>query len=607
MESLATIHLNNKYLYFDKTFPTYLLDSNKKLLLGQLFDFQIHHLCKHVNVPIVNEFGSILPNKLLILEILEKISDNQLFDCEYCKTLGIGNLPLTKNKFVFNNVGGKPQIEIELDATSQNFISSNKTDSIFKNSIESIDISLPIEDFLNAFEGTSFEDLSTIAHETTQKERKTIAKQHILMGTTIIERLGKIDNTMNSSYIDNVLMLYLLPTDHSFFIDALLIEQRIQKLNDLSFIHKLFNVKISKTDIKNKILGMNAIFKKYFEYIDDGKILTSQNFSIELQKYFDKPKGILIHPYFNYKKTYPIFDFYRDLLKINLIENEPYTFLKKTYISKDDPNLYNSGADLPQKSQILDQLILGKNGTTDHICFEINECIINYLIRRDQYRLFAPTNKKAYCFICNEYLDYDVFKKSHLNFHRRNNLILLSDLMNFQIDLIQDEVVPVDGFSMKIMDGKKVIYENINPENAMTETEAVSTSAAKKYERVIHEYLIKDTQCITFCINRLIKRVNKKTLNEETFIYRMKVHLEEEIVDEDSTTYQLNAVITKENDDHLLFFQYEKTWFLYNCKFNPEEQNDYIVPIGSFENLAAYSQEKVKTLGIMYIYLKINN
>lgn len=606
MESISTIHLNNKYLYFDKTFPKYLLDSNKNLLLGQLFDFQIHHLCEHVNVSIFNEFGSILPNKLLIQALLEKITDNQIFDCEHCKTLGIGKLPLTKNKFVFNNIGGKPQLKIELDA-SQNFIPSIKTDNIFKNSIESIEILIPIEDFLNAFEGTSFEDLSVSVHETTQKERKTIAKQHILMGTTTIERLGKIDNTMNSSYIDNVLMLYLLPLDHSFFNDALFIEQRIQKLNDLSFIHKLFNVKISKTEIKNKILGMNAIFKKYFDYIDEGIIITSQQFSIELQKYFDKPKGILMYPYFNYKKMYPIFDFYRDLLKINLIETDPYTLLTKTYISKDDPNLYSAGADLPQKAQILDQIIRGKNGATDHICFEINELIINYLIRRDQYRLFAPTNKKAYCFICNEYIDYDVFKKSHLNFHRQNNLILLSDLMNFQIDLIQDDVVPMNGFSTKIMDGKKVIYENTNPENAMTEIEAVSKSFAKKYERVIHEYLIKDTQCITFCINRLIKRVNKKTLNEETFIYKMKVHLEEEIVDEDSTTYQLNAIITKENDDHLLFFHYDKTWFVYNCKFNPEEQNDYIVPIGSFENLAAYSQEKVKTLGIMYIYLKINN
>jgi hypothetical protein len=179
--------------------------------------------------------------------------------------------------------------------------------------------------------------------------------------------------------------------------------------------------------------------------------------------------------------------------------------------------------------------------------------------------------------------------------------------MNFQIDLIQDEVVPNQGFSTKVMNGKKEIYENTNHENTMSETEALSKSFAKKYERVIHEYIVKDTQCITFCINRLINRINKKTLNEETFIYKMKVYLEEEIVDEDSNTYQLNAIITKENDDHLLFFKFEKTWFLYNCKFNPEEQNDYIVPIGSFENLAAYSQEKVKTFGIMYIYLKINN
>ena len=66
MVEFPTYFINNSYLYFDNDMPKYLLDSNKQLLLGQLFDFQIHHICEHLKIPFMNEFGIYFPNKLLL-------------------------------------------------------------------------------------------------------------------------------------------------------------------------------------------------------------------------------------------------------------------------------------------------------------------------------------------------------------------------------------------------------------------------------------------------------------------------------------------------------------------------------------------------------------
>jgi len=607
MESFSTIHFNNNYLYFDKDadFPKYLLDANKNLLLGQLFDFQIHHLCSHFDVPIHNEFGSILPNHVLVKELEYKKFQSTLFECHTCDLLGIGSsINKTKNKFIYNNIGGKPIHTIQLDV-SQNYIVPTKNDQIFEESTESVEILLSIDNCFNIYDVEPEHTQIMIDEGVQKKNRKMVALEHNRMGTTLIDKLGKIDYTTNSSYIDNILMLYFLPLDQSFFVDTLSIENKIPKLNDPTFILQHFNVKMKKTEIKNKIISLNNLLIKYNDEINEGNIITSQQFSIALQTNFAQPRGILTHPYFYTKKTYPIFDFYKDMLKLNLVDNHPFTSLTKTFIKLDDPNLYSGGAELPPTNEILGSVELGKNGHTEHIGFEVDDTIINYLIRRDQYRL--PKKNKAYCFICNEYIDLDLFKKSHLDFHRRNNQIILSNLMNFQIDLIQDEIVPASGYAIKIIDNKNVVYEIANPTNVMTEQEAVANSAAQLYKRVIYEYLIKDTQCISFYINRIIKRINKKTLQEETFLYKMKVKLEKEIVDDDSITYQLSAIITKENENYLLFFCSDQIWYVYNSNFNPEEQSDYIIQIGSFKDLSMYDQGKVETMGMIYFYLKINN
>lgn len=613
MEFFSTIHFNDTYLYFDANtdFPKYLLDADKNLLLGQLFDFQIHHICKHLQIPIHNELGSTLPNQLLFKELNNINFESHIFNCTTCNLLGIGKLHIKqKNKFIYNNIGGKPILPIKLDV-SQNYIIPSKNEHIFEESTELVDIVLSIDNCFNIYDSTDLNlpkqtQTDTTLDEIKKKNRKTVAKVHILKGTTVINKLGKIDYTFNSSYIDTILMLYFLPLEQSFFVNALSIEQKIPKLNDPTFILQHFNIKMKKTEIKNKIISLNNLFNKYNDEIDEGNIITSQQFGITLQTNFAQPRGILTHPYFYTKKTYPIFDFYKDLLKLNLIENQPFTTLTKTYIALDDPNLYSGGAELPPTHEILSSVILGKNGPTDHIGFEVNDTIINYLIRRDQHRL--PKKNKTFCFICNEYIDSDLFKKNHLDFHRRNNQIILSNLMNFQIDLIQDEIVPASGYATKTLNEKNIVYEIENPTNAMTEQEAVSKSIAQQQKRVIYEYLIKDTKCISFYINRIINRTNKKTLQEETFLYKMQVQLEKEITDEDSITYQLNAIITKENDDnYLLFFCSSQIWYVYNSNFNPEEQSDYIIPIGTFNDLANYDHGKVKTMGIIYFYLKINN
>ena len=102
MAEIPTFSINNYNLYYDSNNPKYFLNAQKQLLIGQFLDFQIYHICEHLKIPYLNEFGTFIPNKILFKQIKEYNLENIPLNCETCKKIGLELLPKTKNYFSYN-------------------------------------------------------------------------------------------------------------------------------------------------------------------------------------------------------------------------------------------------------------------------------------------------------------------------------------------------------------------------------------------------------------------------------------------------------------------------------------------------------------------------
>ena len=571
MVEFPTYFINNFYLYFDNDMPKYLLDSNKQLLLGQLFDFQIHHICEHLKIPFMNEFGIYFPNKLLLDQMNEY--DFKAFpkDCDTCKQIGLGQYPKQQNKFSLQNIGGKLIQPIEL-TVSQNFLTINQL-PIFEQSSEIVPINLPIDNrFLIEVSLKKTKEKAPLLKDFVESKDKriTIGIENIKKTKNKIEKLGKINYSENSSYIDVILMLFIVPIENSAFSDIFDIGSRIPKIKK-DFISTHFKNKLNKKELISKIIELNRTLNDYKEKIFGGEIINSQLFRISLQTNFNQP-GLLTHPYYFSKNSFPIFDFYKDILKLNVINTQSFTSLNKYFIHPDSPTIFSGNTDIPQED-ILHTVQEQSDEPVEHICLEIKGDILKYLVTRDTYKLPAD-NREFLCPICNEFISR--FDKTHMKFHRSNKIVL-NQILELQLDLNKTETVTTN------LDG--VISQ-------------------QEYQRVVYQYSIYNAKSISFHINRFEKRINKQSHMEEThFVYEIPVFLEEVITDKNDNNYKLKAIITQTtNTTHLLFFCINDIWYVFNSQFDPELQSDYIIQIGNFALLSKYQDELVKRLGIIYVY-----
>jgi hypothetical protein len=596
MATFPIFSINNYNLYYDIDEPKYYLNSKKELLIGQIFDFQIHHICQHLNIPYTNEFGTIIPNKILINNIKEYSLETLPEDCDICKKLGLYYYPKTKNNFSYNNIGGKNSNKLELDI-SQNYLDLT-VEPLFKSDTDIIPIDLGL-DYRFSIDIPKGEKIFSIKKpflkgliERIQKERSLIGLENIQKGKNTIDKIGKIDYSLNSSYIDVILMLINLPIQNSFFEKIIDIHTRIPKLNNPAYLSLHFPNKLTRSVLVNKLIELNRIFIEYREKINEGEIINSQKFRISLQTIFNQP-GILKHPYYLSKQIYSPFDLYKDILRLNIIDNYRYTSLDKLFINKDDKTIYSGSERLPS-NLVLDKVSKGINNKSETVCFEISGDILKYLITRDRYRL--PAESRIYCPTCNEFINR--FDKTHAAFHKSNK-IMLSQLMNLQIDIIKQETVQNKGVSYS----NKMFFKDSDPDTLYSRQEAISAGLATQYERAVYEYSIFNTECISFYMNRFEKRINKQSGMEEiNHTYDIPVFLEEIITDKNNNNYSLVAIITRNITNNLLFFTIDNHWYLYNSMFDPDLQSDYIENIGNFQDLSNYREGLIQKTGIIYFY-----
>lgn len=372
--------------------PKYLLDSNKQLLLGQLFDFQIHHICEHLKLPFMNEFGISFPNKLLLDQIKEYDFKTFPKDCKKCEQIGLGQYPKQQNKFSLQNIGGKLIQPIEL-TVSQNFLSINAL-PIFEQSTEIFPLNLPIDNrfFIEVSLKKTKEKAPLLKDFVDSKDKRIkIGIENIKKTKNKIEKLGKINYSENSTYIDVILMLLIVPIENSAFSDIFDIGPRIPKIKK-DFISTHFKNKLNKKELIPKIIELNRTLNSYKEKIFGGEIINSQLFRITLQTNFNQP-GFLTHPYYLSKNSFPIFDFYKDILKLNIINTQSFTSLNKFFIHPDNPAIFSGNTDIPQED-ILHTIRDQPDEPAEHICLEIKGDILKYLVTRDTYKL--PTDNREF-------------------------------------------------------------------------------------------------------------------------------------------------------------------------------------------------------------------
>lgn len=112
-----TLLIGNIYWIAD---AKYILQTSPKTVLipGQLLDFQVSHICQHLDIPINNVFHTPIPRSHLLKEIANKIKSipfTPSIECAGCAQYGLLCPIKDENRYTFRNIGGKPLIEFKLN------------------------------------------------------------------------------------------------------------------------------------------------------------------------------------------------------------------------------------------------------------------------------------------------------------------------------------------------------------------------------------------------------------------------------------------------------------------------------------------------------------
>ena len=601
------IKINNLTLSIN---TNYLLNNQSQIILGQLLDFQVNHICQHLNIPIENELGLKIPRNILIKLIIEKGDFELEYDCQICPNLGLSKLP--KDRFYsFRNIGGKPLIQFELD-DSFNRLKDYSNDVFDRNNSEIYPIDLEIDNrlYISQIEKTlekkqAFVGLiqEMITDEMTLKnERIDLAKLIISNPKNFYDYFGKIVGVYKSSYSDVILTLIIM---NKTLLNNFIYRNN-KNLNKI-FLKKNFpnwSEEERKSFIRERPI-FDEIFDKYVVAINDGNIVTSDEFRAGLSV-FKKYKSLINFNYTNNKTSIHPIHFFKDILKLYLNNYTNYSTLNKFYINSENPIIFKDKSQIDTKDIIYKSKTIVNN--SNNIIFNLEGKILQSLITRNRNRNLTSDTEKIFCNICNEYRARSDI--NHAKWHTSNN-ILAQELMNYQFDSLGSEYECLDdNYEIKIIGNGTLNIINKKNREIMGEIEAIERDIIQKFDRAFYMYTIENTETIVFNMNRNQERVNSNLTTMIKEYNEIKFEPQQFVSDKNNKEYKLNAIITDNGSNYQLFINLEKSkdtniWLIFDSKFNTEIHSDFYQEIGSYAELIKFNNEYIKKHGIFYLYTAV--
>ena len=124
-----------------------------------------------------------------------------------------------------------------------------------------------------------------------------------------------------------------------------------------------------------------------------------------------------------------------------------------------------------------------------------------------------------------------------------------------------------------------------------------------KIKKIIKHTIVKDAENLFFEIHRK-GQIKKNIQGKGKSVHFMKIKLipENSIKLISGKDIYLRGIVVYRPAHYISYFKFDDKWYLYNDYFNPDEQNDYIVEVGNYDNLLTVNKEEVCRNGIIYWY-----
>lgn len=560
---MTTLNINNIKLLINNS---YQLDDNYGVLMGQLLDNQIKHLCKtHLNIPHLNVFKTDYPRNYLIEQIINTQGYNITIDtCETCQKLGL--VPKkTKNNYTYNNLGGKTIRNFHLNPSMTYLDDTEENEYLYVD--EELTIHLPIVDGLIS---QQIEDKpeqhkpekSKLA-DILQKYNKTrinIVKDAVKSKKTVLLKYGRISAVKNSSYIDSIL--------------APIFFQSSGVLNKLIFADNSRNANLFSKD-------KSEVSRLVNEYNNSKSILAKLN-----EKFVDKDTinfESLIKLWKIGSDYMDVLHFLPELLTKMLLKSYPYTSKIRHYIDKK----LDYYSELPEKT--IKTTIEDTNEKVDIINANYDVSVIQTMM----YNLLDNVPGENYCYKCNLKVEENI--EQHLKAH--DEIKLIPQLQYLLSPKTKQDYVLKDGW----IETKRGFKKGDKGVNYRFEI-AKSLGAFNEVKNYLEEVEIKDTRCINFMIGRNTQRFNKQTNNFENYFLDVEVIPLKTISDTSGNVYGLDFIVIQESNNALVYFVLDGVWYLYNSHFDPEVSNDFVIKIGSYKKLLEHQSHIVLTRSAILSY-----
>jgi hypothetical protein len=583
-----------------------LIDGNNVILEFQWFNEQLFHMCSHLNIQYKNELNTELNRKDIINKIL-LISNNYSFKkCEKCDLLGMfSNIKKTPANYYYNNIGGVLNQKLNIE---NNQVIFDNTKPLFvlekKQSIAQLNFKYPryFTNYLVSKHEKKIRLIDTII----QRERDKLSMKEIEKGTTIYNDIGRIDHSNHSSSLDSIFSLFFYSNLDLFF-------RKITTTKKISKIDTIIDGRLSLSEHTKIRLEFQKELYKIKAKLESMEIITISDFRKKLRLLFSN-NFILNRPFYKNVNYYPEY-FLQTFLTIFDFEYSNYT-KKTTYLLEDIEDTINYDGVNKKILKIVDFLEKIEDEKNTKIVFlDISPRVFTILNTRNYYvkdysNILQNTPENlVYCKICNEFLlKGSKLTKLHSKSFHKDNEINLSEIMNYQLDILDSEN-PYWFILDNNWDYKKVaddwLFYNLKTDEKISSKNAIERNIAQKHDRYVEKYETYDCEYIFYTFNRNLGRKNKNTLIWESNYNDTPITPNKVITDSKNNEYELLAIITNRNDLYQSFFIYNNDWVNYNSHFNTEIQEDYFKTIGTYDDLLLYLSGYVKKYGILYIYRQI--
>ena len=581
----------------------------------QWHDYQLKYICNILKIPTKSSDTGLdlLPMKMnnLINRYISENGDN-IKSNNLKRDIKYGIIPnKTKNKIVDNNLGGTPSDIFKISDNGLYIVNSD--DIVYSHSGKLV---------INKSRKSKKPKRKPVVIDwnmNRNNSRMKRASRNIESSKNPLLQYGRLDWYANSCYADSVIIMLLYPyfkgNLSQFVIDNFL---NVVDIDHTTLGKNKIICNLRRPNQRKSVRIINEVyagFRKINELLSEGKMFNIYKFLKILDKCPNKTQNIK----YGDKDAHDSVEFLNHLMEFYNIQTTNANSIVRY-------KLFNLNPGIRKYEDTLDGIfrdpVLKPNFDIQETKVDTNKVIVNEIFFDDLRKLLktlpceesrrniAKSDMAKYKYDPVTELYVPIAEIFPYEKSKKQFFINLSNFLRHKRELYPKDYYHIFNprINKKIEINGKIYIEN-NDTGVKTEidsmTGAVRDTIIKNVEKYIEEIIIDDADTLFFNVYRKGKIIDARGKLRNEFLDLVKLIPDEKLTLKTNTLF-LRSIIVWYSNHYVTFFMNDNVWYLYNDLFSPSRSPDYIITIGSYDDLLEYSigsiQNIVMTNSVIFWY-----